>query len=83
MNKKGRGCPAAALRIWLAPDVMDQAPIELCGDKASTEVWHYVSAGQNARISFITTDKTIGAQVILLCSIIAYTYSIRIECVCA
>lgn len=58
----GRGCPAAALRIWTAPDT-DQAPIELCGDKAAGEVWHYISSGQNARISFITTDKTIGAQV--------------------
>lgn len=61
-STKARGCPAAALRIWLAPDT-DQAPIELCGDKASNEVWHYISVGQNARISFITTDKTIGAQV--------------------
>lgn len=83
-----RGCPAAALRIWTAPDT-DQAPIELCGDKPAGEVWHYISryvdfnsliqvhpkylaiswkfhcisSGQNARISFITTDKTIGAQV--------------------
>lgn len=59
---KARGCPAAALRIWTAPDT-DQAPIELCGDKAPGEIWHYISQGQNARISFITTDKTIGAQV--------------------
>lgn len=59
---KARGCPAAALRIWTAPDT-DQAPVELCGDKSSGEVWHYVSTGQSARISFITTDKTIGAQV--------------------
>lgn len=58
-----RGCPAAALRIWTAPDT-DQAPIELCGDKTPGEIWHYISQGQNARISFITTDKTIGAQVI-------------------
>lgn len=57
-----RGCPAAALRIWTAPDT-DQAPIELCGDKPAGEVWHYISSGQNARVSFITTDKTIGAQV--------------------
>lgn len=61
-NLLARGCPAAALRIWTAPDT-DQAPIELCGDKGSGEVWHYISSGQNARISFITTDKTIGAQV--------------------
>lgn len=37
-----RGCPAAALRIWTAPDT-DQAPIELCGDKPAGEVWHYIS----------------------------------------
>lgn len=42
---------------------MDQAPIELCGDKLSADARHYISHGQNARISFITTDKTIGAQV--------------------
>lgn len=35
----------------------------MCGDKASSEIWHYISQGQSARISFITTDKTIGAQV--------------------
>lgn len=57
-----RGCPAAALRIWLAPDT-DHAPIELCGDKLAGDVWHYLSEAQSARISFITTDKTIGAQV--------------------
>lgn len=57
-----RGCPAAALRIWTAPDT-DHAPIELCGDKLPDDVWHYLSEGQAARISFITTDKTIGAQV--------------------
>lgn len=58
-----RGCPAAALRIWTTPDQQDIAPIELCGDKANSEVWHYISSGQNARLAFITTDKTIGAQV--------------------
>ncbi|XP_055324620.1 uncharacterized protein LOC129579067 isoform X3 [Sitodiplosis mosellana] len=57
-----RGCPAAALRIWTTPDQQDIAPIELCGDKASSEVWHYISSGQSARLAFITTDKTIGAQ---------------------
>lgn len=57
-----RGCPAAALRIWTAPDT-DHAPIELCGDKLAGDIWHYLSDAQAARISFITTDKTIGAQV--------------------
>lgn len=60
----GRGCPAAVLRIWTAPDT-DQAPIELCGEKLFTEHWHHVSQGQSARISFTTTDKTIGAAVII------------------
>ncbi|XP_031631169.1 uncharacterized protein LOC116345699 isoform X2 [Contarinia nasturtii] len=57
-----RGCPAAALRIWLTPDQPELAPIELCGEKTTGDIWHYISNGQNARISFITTDKTIGAQ---------------------
>lgn len=57
----GRGCPAAVLRLWTAPDT-DQAPIELCGEKG-TDSWHYISQGQSARISFTTTDKTIGAAV--------------------
>lgn len=63
MILKARGCPAAALRIWTIPDTMDQAPIELCGDELSADARHYISHGENARISFITTDKTIGAQV--------------------
>lgn len=51
-------------RLWQAPD-SDHAPIELCGDKPTGDVdgWHYVSDGQYARISFTTTDKTIGAPV--------------------
>lgn len=49
------------LRLWTAPDT-DQAPIELCGEKG-TESWHYISLRQSARISFTTTDKTIGAAV--------------------
>lgn len=59
----GRGCPAAVFRLWTAPD-SDHAPIELCGDKPNGEAWHYVSDGQYARVSFTTTDKTIGAPVI-------------------
>lgn len=61
----GRGCPAAVFRLWTAPD-SDHAPIELCGDKPVGEAWHYVSDGQYARVSFTTTDKTIGAPVIEL-----------------
>lgn len=55
----GRGCPAAVLRVWTAPDT-EQAPFELCGEKAAGLNWHYVSIGQSSRISFTTTDKTIG-----------------------
>ncbi|XP_055908933.1 uncharacterized protein LOC129943472 isoform X2 [Eupeodes corollae] len=56
-----RGCPAAVLRMWTNID-SEAAPIELCGEKPSTEHWHYISTGQSSRISFTTTDKTIGAQ---------------------
>lgn len=52
---------------------MDQAPIELCGDELSADARHYISHGQNARISFITTDKTIGAQVFTFATIINKT----------
>lgn len=58
----GRGCPAAVLRVWTAPDT-EQAPFELCGERAAGLNWHYVSIGQSSRISFTTTDKTIGAPV--------------------
>lgn len=70
----GRGCPAAVLRIWTNPD-SEQAPIELCGEKPILEYWHYVSIGQLARISFTTTDKTIGAAVILI------FYYLHIKCI--
>lgn len=61
MFHAGRGCPAAVLRLWTFPE-SDAAPQELCGEKLA-EQWHYMSQGQTARISFTTTDKTIGAQV--------------------
>jgi len=41
----------------------DQPPMELCGEKPPVEQWHYTSTGQTARISFTTSDKTVGAQV--------------------
>lgn len=72
-----RGCPAAALRIWTAPDT-DHAPIELCGDKLSGDVWHYLSDGQAARISFITTDKTIGAQVQTGAIVMQWTFLLKL-----
>lgn len=58
----GRGCPAAVLRLWVNVD-SDQPPVELCGEKPAIEQWHYISTGQTARISFTTSDKTVGAQV--------------------
>lgn len=58
-----RGCPAAVLRIWMSSD-SDDAPQEICGEKSATENWPAVSQGAGTvRISFTTTDKTIGAQV--------------------
>ncbi|XP_070143355.1 tolloid-like protein 2 isoform X1 [Drosophila kikkawai] len=56
-----RGCPAAVLRLWMDVD-SDQPPLELCGEKPPVEHWHYTSTGQTARISFTTSDKTVGAQ---------------------
>jgi len=58
----GRGCAAAALRLWLLPD-SDLPPIEMCGEKALNEHWQYITQGQTARISFTSADKAIGAQV--------------------
>ncbi|XP_058979365.1 cubilin isoform X2 [Musca domestica] len=55
-----RGCPAAVLRLWVNVD-SDQPPLELCGEKPPMEQWHYISTGQTARISFTTSDKTVGA----------------------
>ncbi|XP_037896607.1 uncharacterized protein LOC119641817 isoform X3 [Glossina fuscipes] len=56
-----RGCSAAVLRLWVNVD-SDQPPLELCGEKPPIEQWHYISTGQTARISFTTSDKTVGAQ---------------------
>lgn len=61
----GRGCAAAALRLWLLPD-SDLPPIEMCGEKALNEHWQYITQGQSARISFTSADKAIGAQVNVL-----------------
>lgn len=58
----GRGCPAAVLRIWVSPG-SDLAPVELCGEKPFADSWHYLSQEQAMRVSFTTTDKTIGAGV--------------------
>lgn len=40
--KTGRGCAAAALRLWLLPD-SDLPPIEMCGEKALNEHWQYIT----------------------------------------
>lgn len=58
----GRGCAAAALRLWLSPD-SDMPPIEMCGEKTLTDTWQYITQGQSARISFTSADKAIGALV--------------------
>ncbi|XP_067618413.1 uncharacterized protein [Eurosta solidaginis] len=55
-----RGCPAAVLRLWVNVD-SDQPPLELCGEKPLIEQWYYISTGQTVRISFTTSDKTVGA----------------------
>ncbi|XP_017472311.1 PREDICTED: uncharacterized protein LOC108363453 isoform X1 [Rhagoletis zephyria] len=55
-----RGCPAAVLRLWLNID-SDQPPMELCGEKTLIEQWYHISTGQTVRISFTTSDKTVGA----------------------
>lgn len=57
-----RGCAAAVLRIWMNLE-SEAPPTELCGEKGLLESWHYISQGQSVRISFTTTDKTIGSQV--------------------
>lgn len=36
----GRGCPAAVLRLWTN---MANSPIELCGEKAPSDKWQYLS----------------------------------------
>ncbi|XP_034244816.1 tolloid-like protein 2 [Thrips palmi] len=54
-----RGCPAAVVRLWLAPDAM---PIELCGEKGAADKWQYVSEGPLLRVSFVIADKSVGAQ---------------------
>ncbi|XP_076296175.1 tolloid-like protein 1 isoform X2 [Lasioglossum baleicum] len=52
-----RGCPAAVLRIWYDAAT---TPIELCGVKAPTANWTYLSEDNNMRLSFILADKAVG-----------------------
>lgn len=41
-----RGCPAAVLRLWTD---LTQSPIELCGEKLSTDKWQYISTSNAVR----------------------------------
>ncbi|XP_023718957.1 bone morphogenetic protein 1 isoform X3 [Cryptotermes secundus] len=54
-----RGCPAAVVRLW---HTIEGPPLELCGEKPLTEKWQYLSEGNSMRISFISADKSVGAQ---------------------
>ncbi|GLH08018.1 Cubilin homolog [Gryllus bimaculatus] len=54
-----RGCPAAVVRLWHRAN---EPPVELCGEKAPTEKWQYMSDGSSVRLSFISADKSVGAQ---------------------
>ncbi|XP_021914332.1 cubilin isoform X4 [Zootermopsis nevadensis] len=54
-----RGCPAAVLRLWYT---VDGPPLELCGEKQQTDKWQFLSEGNSMRISFISAEKSVGAQ---------------------
>ncbi|KAL1123173.1 hypothetical protein AAG570_002260, partial [Ranatra chinensis] len=54
-----RGCPAAVVRLW---HTVDGPPLELCGEKKSTDNWQFTSESNYIRISFISADKSVGAQ---------------------
>lgn len=50
------------VRLWLSPET-ELPPLEHCGEKGAVERWEYLSQGSQAKISFISADKTIGATV--------------------
>ncbi|XP_008555290.1 cubilin isoform X1 [Microplitis demolitor] len=54
-----RGCPAAVLRLWLSPMA---TPIELCGVKTTEGPNDYLSHDHNMRLSFISSDKSVGQK---------------------
>ncbi|XP_065225837.1 tolloid-like protein 2 isoform X2 [Planococcus citri] len=58
-NPAGRGCPAAVVRLWLD---IQAPPIELCGEKAPNDTMLYMSVSNQARISFVVGDKSVGAE---------------------
>jgi hypothetical protein len=43
----GRGCPAAVVRLW---HTNNGPPLELCGEKPSTERWQYLSENNSMQI---------------------------------
>ncbi|XP_053605685.1 cubilin isoform X2 [Plodia interpunctella] len=53
-----RGCPAAVLRLWYESP---GPPLELCGEKAPSDRWQYLSSSNSLRLSFIIADKAVGA----------------------
>ncbi|XP_039289954.1 tolloid-like protein 2 [Nilaparvata lugens] len=55
----GRGCPAAVVRLW---HTEDGPPLELCGEKPAADKWQFISETNSLRISFISADKSVGAQ---------------------
>ncbi|XKL66755.1 hypothetical protein PGB90_010175 [Kerria lacca] len=58
-NPSSRGCSAAVIRIWLD---LNSLPIELCGEKPVNDSLLFMSAGNQARISFIVADKSVGME---------------------
>ncbi|KAL0275107.1 UNVERIFIED_CONTAM: hypothetical protein PYX00_003068 [Menopon gallinae] len=58
-DPSARGCPAAVVRVWKSNDGL---PLELCGEKAAEDRWEYMSESNTMRISFISADKSAGAQ---------------------
>uniref|UniRef100_A0A8D8LJ60 Cubilin n=3 Tax=Cacopsylla melanoneura TaxID=428564 RepID=A0A8D8LJ60_9HEMI len=55
----GRGCSAAVVRVW---NTKDDPPLELCGEKGSKDKWEFLSESNEMRLSFISAEKSVGAQ---------------------
>lgn len=58
-DPNARGCPAAVVRLWYT---VDGPPLELCGEKQQGTQWQFKSEANYVRISFISADKSVGAQ---------------------
>nr|CAD7402645.1 unnamed protein product [Timema cristinae] len=54
-----RGCPAAVVRLW---HTVETPPLELCGEKQPADKWQFLSETNTVRLSFISSDKSVGAQ---------------------